>query len=413
MLAGVFVERGKAMAHLITGYAGYEHIKSEDAGAFNAAVFGSEQYVLETQEQFEGTIIDNNTVRIQSGDGLMYGRHFRINPGIYEDVTIENGASGLNRIDLICMTYEKTATDETESVYLEVIKGTPTSGTAVVPSYTDGNILEGATKNQMPLYKATISGVVLSKITKMFTVIPTYKTLAEKYEAQFQTSCKNYLDSLNILDTLGEVMGNTSENQLTGALVAKEIFARANEAKNGVDALVNKFSTISNAGSTLMNAIYPVGSIYMSTTATNPSTLFGGTWEAWGSGRVPVGVNTSESEFATVEKTGGAKTHTLTTAQIPSHTHGLNNHTHSVPNHQHTIGAGILFDASKVEGIGVSQSTSSSFKVDMTTAGIEKTQSSGACTTGGASGNTAATGSGGAHNNLQPYITCYMWKRTA
>ena len=51
--------------------------------------------------------------------------------------------------------------------------------------------------------------------------------------------------------------------------------------------------------------MYPVGSIYMSTKSTNPSTYFGGTWVAWGSGRVPVGINTSDSNFNTVEKTGG------------------------------------------------------------------------------------------------------------
>ena len=54
--------------------------------------------------------------------------------------------------------------------------------------------------------------------------------------------------------------------------------------------------------------MYPVGSIYMSTSSTNPSTYFGGTWVAWGSGRVPVGINTSDSNFNTVEKTGGAST---------------------------------------------------------------------------------------------------------
>lgn len=63
--------------------------------------------------------------------------------------------------------------------------------------------------------------------------------------------------------------------------------------------------------------IYPVGSIYISVKNTNPGTLFGGTWTAWGSGRVPVGVNASETAFSTVEKTGGSKytqmhTHTFT-----------------------------------------------------------------------------------------------------
>lgn len=401
------------MAHLITGYAGHEHIKSEDAGAFNAAVFGSEQYVLETGEQFAGTIVNNNTVRIQDGDGLMYGRHFRINPGIYEDVQIETGTSGMNRIDLICMTYEKNGTNETESVYLEVVKGTPTSGTAAVPSYTDGNILEGAVKNQMPLYKVALSGVVLSKITPIFTVIPTYKTLADKYAAQFQNACENYLESLNILDTYQEVLTNETENQLVGGLAAKEIINNIGRTNVTIGVIETSIDNMKKVNGTLLDLIHPVGSIYMSAVATNPGTLFGGTWVAWGSGRVPVGVNTSETEFNSVEKTGGAKTHTLTTAQIPSHTHGLNNHTHPVPNHEHYAFDGTLYDISATgEGIGLKQDSTSSLKVGIT-ARTDVIRVSGTCTTGGASGNTTATGTGSAHNNLQPYITCYMWKRTA
>ena len=87
-------------------------------------------------------------------------------------------------------------------------------------------------------------------------------------------------------------------------------------------------------------AIYPVGSIYMSVNATNPSTYFGGTWVAWGAGRVPVGINASDSNFNTVEKTGGAATVTLSASQIPSHTHAKGTlatasagaHTHNLQN---------------------------------------------------------------------------------
>ncbi|MEG0580157.1 MAG: hypothetical protein RR490_09600 [Niameybacter sp.] len=67
--------------------------------------------------------------------------------------------------------------------------------------------------------------------------------------------------------------------------------------------------------------VYPVGSIYLSANGTNPSSFLGGTWIAWGSGRVPVGVNTSDGNFNTVEKTGGESTHTVTAAEMPSHTH--------------------------------------------------------------------------------------------
>lgn len=125
--------------------------------------------------------------------------------------------------------------------------------------------------------------------------------------------------------------------------------------------------------------IYPVGAIYMSTRSTNPGTLFGGTWTAWGSGRVPVGVNTSDTNFNTVEKTGGASTVTLTTQQIPSHSHSYND---TQPNSLVTSAAAMPGQLTATDSKQVSRTT-------------------------------GTAGGGAAHNNLQPYITCYMWKRTA
>ena len=129
-----------------------------------------------------------------------------------------------------------------------------------------------------------------------------------------------------------------------------------------------------------VDKIYPVGSIYMSVNSTNPSSLFGGTWEAWGTGRVPVGIDTSQTEFATVEKTGGEKVHTLTGNEMPSHNHGI-----SYPNDGGPYAAELYQVANS--------SAKNTWGVVMTT--------------------TQSTGGGNAHNNLQPYITCYMWKRTA
>ena len=146
----------------------------------------------------------------------------------------------------------------------------------------------------------------------------------------------------------------------------------------------------------------------MSTKSTNPSTYFGGTWVAWGSGRVPVGINTSDSNFNTVEKTGGASTVALTTAQMPSHSHAKGTlatasagaHTHNIQNQKAAWGTNsgnrVLIDATSGY-----------------TAVTNKTTTSGGAHTHTISGSTAASGSGSAHTNLQPYIVCYMWKRTA
>ena len=138
------------------------------------------------------------------------------------------------------------------------------------------------------------------------------------------------------------------------------------------------------------SAIYPVGSIYMSVNATNPSTYFGGTWVAWGSGRVPVGINTSDTNFSTVEKTGGS----ATTSSNGAHTHTLN------------------LNKTAWSGSGGSRVVVDS--TDYTALTNNKTSSNGAHThTLTAKGSNANTGGGGSHTNLQPYIVCYMWKRTA
>lgn len=210
------------MAHLVTGYAGTAHIKSADDGAFNASFFGDGQYVMEVGNCFKGSILNNNTVRILDGNGLMYGRHFRIEPNAYEDVTIATGTAGKNRCDLICATYSKTESTGIESLYLQVVKGTETTGTATLPKHTDGNILEGATFNQMPLYKVTINGVVLSKLTPLFETIPTYKALAEKYAQQFEKTITALQDE-NIIDSMEEIEANTRSKMFSGALALKEL----------------------------------------------------------------------------------------------------------------------------------------------------------------------------------------------
>lgn len=159
------------------------------------------------------------------------------------------------------------------------------------------------------------------------------------------------------------------------------------------------------------SAIYPVGSIYMSVNATNPSTYFGGTWVAWGSGRVPVGINTSDTNFSTVEKTGGSATVTLTASQMPSHTHtftGSSATTSSNGAHTHTL----KLNKTAWSGSGGSRVVVDS--TDYTALTNNKTSSNGAHThTLTANGSNANTGGGGSHTNLQPYIVCYMWKRTA
>ena len=143
--------------------------------------------------------------------------------------------------------------------------------------------------------------------------------------------------------------------------------------------------------------LYPVGSIYINATnATNPATLLGfGTWVAFGAGRVPVGFNGSDPLFDTAEETGGSKD-----ATVVSHTHTATS-TVTDPGHTHNTSKPVMTNAVGGNGAGGFDRLLETISTTSSTTGIT------VATT------VATTGSSGANANLQPYITVYMWKRTA
>lgn len=128
---------------------------------------------------------------------------------------------------------------------------------------------------------------------------------------------------------------------------------------------------------------WPIGSIYISVVNTNPSQWFGGVWESFGTGRVLVGVDTTQTEFNEVMKTGGSKSVTLNINQIPSHYHNM----------YHT--GRLLYWDSGLTGMGYPNYNGAT--------PIQTTWDA----------RTANSGGGQAHNNLQPYITVYMWRRVS
>jgi hypothetical protein len=126
----------------------------------------------------------------------------------------------------------------------------------------------------------------------------------------------------------------------------------------------------------ILDFIYPVGTIYLSINNINPSTFLGGTWELWGQGKTIVGVDSGDTDFNLSEKTGGEKEHTLTINEMPSHSHGISANAH------------------------ISSQAYSSGEARWPWTDQQEANRA-----------TMNAGGGQAHNNLQPYITCYMWKR--
>lgn len=138
---------------------------------------------------------------------------------------------------------------------------------------------------------------------------------------------------------------------------------------------------------------YPVGSIYLSVVNTNPSTWFGGTWELVAKGRTLVGVDTNDTDFNTVKKTGGSKTVTLTVNQIPAHNHSMQM-------------AGTRLDANG-DSLFRMQTGVGSNGGSFWNLGLARTGN------GSHDGGITNTGGSQAHNNMPPYFTCYIWCRTA
>lgn len=207
-------------------------------------------------------------------------------------------------------------------------------------------------------------------------VVPYTTTPVSTYDDQTHT--------LNLQVNRGPGISDVEKTATVGKVDTYTITTQDNQTFNfdvtNGDGLVNSVMGVAPTSGTydvpmagIMNLIYPVGSIYVSTVSTNPNTLFGmGVWEAI-EGRFLVGYDSDDTDFSTAGNEGGEKKHTLLTTEIPSHTHTVS----AVYGNPGTAAWGITY------GNNISDSE------------------------------IGYTGGGEAHNNLPPYLVVYMWKRTA
>lgn len=173
--------------------------------------------------------------------------------------------------------------------------------------------------------------------------------------------------------TIADRLESTDYNMTLGKGIPS-FFIDTKKSSVGVNCLPSQSDVLQLGDSAWLTAqgAYPVGAIYLSVTDVNPAALFGGTWERIG-GRFLLG---ADSTYA-AGSTGGEATHQLTTAEMPSHNHTLDNY--------NTTGGTTSF---------------------MTVQANDKKGYSGNV-------NTLYTGGNQPHNNMPPYLAVYMWKRTA
>lgn len=178
---------------------------------------------------------------------------------------------------------------------------------------------------------------------------------------------------------------NAPSNQPRG-----NVYLRFRAAANAATMLVDwmKVSRTTLAPISLLD-VYPIGSIYMAINNVNPGLLFGGTWSAWGTGRVPIGVDTGTPALDTVEETGGALTHV----------HPLDST---------TSGASL-----RIADDDIIRANTKDVDAWVPTRRIDGAAGSSAASSVSSSKAVALQGDSASASSLPPYITCYMWKRTA
>ena len=220
------------------------------------------------------------------------------------------------------------------------------------------------------------------------------KSAAEKYNE----AAKNEADLINSL-----LSGNYTGSGEGGNISQDDLMQIIGE-------LTSRIEKLENGGGNQL-ALYPVGSIYISTNETNPGELFGGTWETYGAGRTLVGVGTGEDTRGeqlafTINQTGGEYNHALSVAEMPSHNHTL------------TAVTGTSSTTASYVTRSSNGSNSGTITIPSTTGDVDPTRYNFTPRTvltsaSSSSGTTSSSGSSSAHNNLQPYIACYMWQRVS
>ena len=214
---------------------------------------------------------------------------------------------------------------------------------------------------------------------QIVTVTPTYTLINFGKDGKSLTFFGQDGNNANRLTVKGDLVSN----KYKFSSVIKNTSSTHVLVENGNEIQYRDWNELVNS---IKSAMYPVGSVYITYNNVNPGTFLGGTWERFGQGRTLVGEGTgndgSTSMTFTTSNTGGEYTHKLTVNEMPSHKHGtpLNEYYASITN------TNTGFGASKVSNPMIG--TQSGF-------------------------GTSNVGGDQSHNNIQPYIVVYFWRRTA
>ena len=163
---------------IVTGLRKTPHISSNDMQSFQLGITG-EDGAFPVGEIFRTELASNNELKVYDGEGVVGGVHFRVAPGTYDSITLENGSQGKRRKDLIVVRYTRSASDGTENTEWAVKKGTETTGTPTAPAATTGDIRNGDALAELPMFEIEYNGLNVVEVTEKFQTLMSLKELRE------------------------------------------------------------------------------------------------------------------------------------------------------------------------------------------------------------------------------------------
>ena len=152
---------------IVTGFKNTAHITSWQDRDLNQGIFGSDTYILGVGSKLAATIISNNEIHIADGVIMMQGCQGVVQKGTYDTISIDNGSQGMLRKDLICIEYTKVSGTGVESLAWKVVKGTPAASSPSDPSVTSGDIQNGDSPVQVPIYRVSLNGLTVESVNAL------------------------------------------------------------------------------------------------------------------------------------------------------------------------------------------------------------------------------------------------------
>lgn len=237
----------------VFAFQGKDHITASQLGRIVEGVAGKGRYVLPTLNQMTAEMQTANKVRVGTGDLVMDGRVVTNEAAV--DLTVESGTSGYKRNDLVVCRYTKNASTGVEKFAAEVVKGTPTTGTAADPKVTEGDISTGSASAVMPLWRIPLDGITPGAPVRVAPVASTLKTLGDSVSQIVERGKSGIWTYVKYADGTAECYGATKQSiTKTGTSWLSDVdlpFAMVKPANS-----YNDFTVIVSGGSYTAPSLY-------------------------------------------------------------------------------------------------------------------------------------------------------------